>query len=83
MIAKDEEFARAIAALLRNPERLCAMSQAARAYALTCSWDAVFDRVYMAYRPLLERAERERAAWAWEACVRVAFTGSTTDSSPG
>jgi phosphatidylinositol alpha 1,6-mannosyltransferase len=35
--------------LVRNVERLRVMGEAARAYALTCSWDAIFDAVYAAY----------------------------------
>ncbi len=52
-IAEDAGFASAIAGLLRDPVGLEAMRTQAREYALTCSWDAVFDRVYAAYRPLL------------------------------
>lgn len=52
-IADDLDFASAIAAILRDPARLETMGARAREYALTCSWDAVFDRVYAAYRPLL------------------------------
>ena len=36
------------------------MRLAARKYALTCSWDAVFDRVYNAYGDVLDRY-RERS----------------------
>jgi glycosyltransferase involved in cell wall biosynthesis len=52
-IAEENDFAGAIAGILRDPEHLGAMRTRAREYALTCSWDAVFDRVYAAYRPLL------------------------------
>ena len=48
-IAEDDGFAAAIVAILEDPERHAAMRTAARAYALTCTWDAVFDRVYSAY----------------------------------
>ena len=48
-IVPDEGFAPAVAELLRAPERLEAMREAARAHALTCSWDAVFERVYSSY----------------------------------
>jgi glycosyltransferase involved in cell wall biosynthesis len=48
-IARDEEFAAAIVELLASHERLQAMRLAARAYALGCSWDAVFERVVAAY----------------------------------
>lgn len=65
-IAADDQFADAVASILTDPVRLAAMRQGAREYALECSWDAVFDRVYAAYRPLL----RER------------LTGVASDSSP-
>jgi glycosyltransferase involved in cell wall biosynthesis len=54
-IAADAGFAEAIAGILRNPAHLAAMRLKARAHALNCSWDAVFDRVYTAYKPLLCR----------------------------
>ena len=58
LIADDAGFAPAIIDLLRDPQRLAAMGAKAQAYALTCSWDAVFDRVYEAYRPLLRDLDR-------------------------
>jgi len=54
-IVADDEFANAVAGVLRDPARHAAMRQAARAYALTMSWDAVFDGVYAAYRHILKR----------------------------
>lgn len=54
-VAPDAGFAKAVLGILANPEGMAAMRVAARRYALTCSWDAVFDRVYEAYRPLLLR----------------------------
>lgn len=48
-IATDEGFPEAIARLLRERETMERMQTAARAYALQCSWDAVFERVYAAY----------------------------------
>lgn len=48
-IVPDEDFVPAIATLAQNRTRLTEMRVAARAYALTCSWDAVFDRVYKGY----------------------------------
>jgi glycosyltransferase involved in cell wall biosynthesis len=51
-IAEDCAFSTAIATLVRDPARLAAMRLAARARALTCTWDAVFDRVYAAYETL-------------------------------
>jgi glycosyltransferase involved in cell wall biosynthesis len=56
-IVSDHEFAIAIAALLDQPQRLSAMRTAARTYAETASWDAVFEGVYAAYDSVLT-AER-------------------------
>ncbi len=53
LVRAPGEFAAAIASLVRDPERLAAMRAAARGYALGCSWDAVFDRVYAAYAEAL------------------------------
>jgi len=48
-IATDEAFADAIAETVQDAEQLACMREAARAYAMTCSWDAVFERVVAAY----------------------------------
>jgi glycosyltransferase involved in cell wall biosynthesis len=48
-IVEDEQFASAIAVILANPATHEAMRQSARAYALTASWDSVFEGVYAAY----------------------------------
>jgi phosphatidylinositol alpha 1,6-mannosyltransferase len=58
-IATDEEFAAAVAAILTDPARHAAMRTAARAYALTMSWDAVFEGVYAGYAPILPAIENE------------------------
>jgi glycosyltransferase involved in cell wall biosynthesis len=52
-VVPDAGFVPAIAALAQDRDRLTQMRLAARAYALTCSWDAVFDRVYEGYRDAL------------------------------
>jgi glycosyltransferase involved in cell wall biosynthesis len=52
-IAKDADFAAAIARILSDPVLHASMRTAARQYALAASWDAVFDGVYSAYRPVL------------------------------
>lgn len=52
-IAPDVEFAQAIAELIEEPELLREMRRAARDYALTASWDAVFEGVYAGYRSIL------------------------------
>lgn len=48
-IADDDGFAAAVEQMLCHPQLHEQMRMAARAYALTCSWDAVFERVYAAY----------------------------------
>lgn len=48
-ICEEDAFAAAITELAGDPERLLAMRAAARAYALTCSWDAVFEGVLATY----------------------------------
>ena len=48
-VTDDDHFAGAVAELVRDRARLDAMRVKARAYALGCSWDAVFDRVYAGY----------------------------------
>jgi glycosyltransferase involved in cell wall biosynthesis len=57
-IVPDHQFAAAIAAILAEPARHERMRQAARAYAVTASWDSVFEGVYAAYRDLKPVAER-------------------------
>jgi glycosyltransferase involved in cell wall biosynthesis len=52
-IVPDAEFASAVSEILAETEMHAAMRQAARAYALTASWDSVFDGVYCAYRAML------------------------------
>jgi glycosyltransferase involved in cell wall biosynthesis len=52
-VAKDEDFAASVATLATDPDRLKRMRLATREYALGCSWDAVFGRVYDAYQDAL------------------------------
>jgi hypothetical protein len=52
-VAPDASFATAIATLANDRNRLARMRSAAREYALTCSWDAVFTRVYEGYNDAL------------------------------
>ncbi len=49
---KPTDLPRKIVELVRDPERLRTMGEAARAYALTCRWDTIFDGVYAAYPAL-------------------------------
>jgi glycosyltransferase involved in cell wall biosynthesis len=48
-IAADEAFPSAIARLMQDRLLLQTMRRSARAYALGCSWDAVFEKVYAGY----------------------------------
>jgi len=48
-VTEDDHFAEAIVELVRDQPRLDEMRLRAREYALGCSWDAVFDRVYAGY----------------------------------
>jgi hypothetical protein len=61
-IVRDEDFAAAIAGVLADPARHAEMRLAARSYALTMSWDSVFEGVYAAYETILP--VREQAATA-------------------
>jgi phosphatidylinositol alpha 1,6-mannosyltransferase len=62
-IVPDGEFTRAIAGILGDPAAHHAMRLAARSYALTASWDAVFEGVYSGYRGIVP-VRRELAAAA-------------------
>jgi glycosyltransferase involved in cell wall biosynthesis len=57
-IVSDEEFAAAVAGVLGDPDKHAAMRIAARAHALTMSWDSVFEGVYAAYEELLPQQEQ-------------------------
>ena len=48
-VVPDDGFAQAIATLVRDRALLQKMRDEARAYAVGCSWDAVFSRVCTAY----------------------------------
>jgi phosphatidylinositol alpha 1,6-mannosyltransferase len=52
-VTMDDRFATTIAELVRDRARLEGMRLRAREYALGCSWNAVFDRVYEGYRTAL------------------------------
>ena len=52
-IVCDEEFAAAVAGVLAEAEKHARMRLAARNYALTASWDSVFEGVYAAYETML------------------------------
>jgi glycosyltransferase involved in cell wall biosynthesis len=61
-IVCDEEFAAAIAGVLADPARHTQMRLAARSYALTMSWDSVFEGVYAAYETMLPAREQSAVA---------------------
>jgi phosphatidylinositol alpha 1,6-mannosyltransferase len=61
-VVADEGFTAAIAAVMADPASLAAMRLAARAYALTASWDAVFEGVYAGYRTILPARRELKAA---------------------
>ncbi|AXC11014.1 putative glycosyl transferase, group 1 family protein [Acidisarcina polymorpha] len=62
LIAEDTSFAAAVASILEHPQRHSAMRRAARQYALTASWDAVFEGVYEAYEKVAPKLARN-VAW--------------------
>ena len=57
-IVQDGEFARAVAEVLADPVKHARMCQAAHAYAITASWDSVFEGVYAAYETIVPRVEQ-------------------------
>ena len=59
-IVPDEGFAAAAAEVLGDPIKHAEMRHSARAYALTASWDSVFEGVCAAYGPMV--TEREHVA---------------------
>jgi glycosyltransferase involved in cell wall biosynthesis len=54
-IVPDAEFAAAIAGVLADPEKHAQMRLNARTYALTASWDSVFEGVYAVYETMLQQ----------------------------
>jgi glycosyltransferase involved in cell wall biosynthesis len=60
-IVPDGEFAAAAAGVLGDPEKHAEMRRAARSYALTMSWDAVFEGVYAGYEGLVTQEQLAKA----------------------
>jgi phosphatidylinositol alpha 1,6-mannosyltransferase len=52
-IVPDEQFASAVAEVLGNPIKHAEIREAARAYAMTASWDSVFEGVYAGYESIM------------------------------
>ena len=61
-IVPDDGFAVAIAGILGDPVKHEEMRCAARRYALTASWDSVFEGVYAAYESILSVSKVGEAA---------------------
>ena len=61
-IAPDDEFTAAIAHLMAAPNTLAAMRLAAREYAMTASWDAVFEGVWSHYAELFPAGQIRMAS---------------------
>jgi len=61
-IVPDNQFTTAIAGLLAEPERLARMREAARTYAVSASWDSVFEGIYAAYQTIQPAAKHISAA---------------------
>jgi len=57
-VTDDDHFAEAVAGLVRDRARLEEMRLKAREYALGCSWDAVFERVYAGYETAFDAGRR-------------------------
>ena len=68
-IVPDAEFTSAIAAILADPAKHAAMREAARAYALTASWDSVFENVYAAYETILPQRQRAVESKSTGSCL--------------
>ena len=52
-VAPDADFASAVAGILGDSAQHAAMRKAARAYAITASWDSVFEGVYAGYEKIV------------------------------
>jgi len=62
-----------VAELVRDRQRLDRMRLKARQYAMGCSWDAVFDRVYAGYEtglPVRGVKDRELAQTGFKDALR-------------
>jgi phosphatidylinositol alpha 1,6-mannosyltransferase len=53
LIARDDDFAAAVASMLIDPGLHASMRKSARAYAHQASWDTVFESVYAGYGTIL------------------------------
>jgi phosphatidylinositol alpha 1,6-mannosyltransferase len=60
-VTGDDNFAGAVAELVKDRARLEQMRLSAREYALGCSWDGVFDRVYAGYETAMVRSRQSQS----------------------
>ena len=61
-VVADAEFASATSGILGDPVKHAQMRSAARAYALTASWDSVFEGVYAGYEMMLPKGGAGQAS---------------------
>jgi phosphatidylinositol alpha 1,6-mannosyltransferase len=61
-VVPDDQFAAAIAEVFADPAHHAQMRRSARDYALTASWDSVFEGIYAAYEQLFSTAQHNTAA---------------------
>ena len=55
-----DDFVKFSIELMDNPEKLATMKKASREFALSCSWDAVFEAVYDAYAEAIDISEEQK-----------------------
>ena len=61
-VAKDRsEFSKYVLRLMGDPDEFLRMKRSSRAFALSRSWEAVFDGVYDAYRHAIRLSRKSRA----------------------
>jgi phosphatidylinositol alpha 1,6-mannosyltransferase len=61
-VAADADFSTAVERIVTHPALHAAMREQARAYAMSASWDAVFEKVYAAYVPVIASRSTRNAA---------------------
>jgi phosphatidylinositol alpha 1,6-mannosyltransferase len=61
-VAADADFSAAIERIAANPGLHAAMREQARTYAMSASWDAVFEKVYAGYLPVVASGSKANAA---------------------
>jgi phosphatidylinositol alpha 1,6-mannosyltransferase len=59
LIARDEDFAAAVATVLNQPQLHTAMRTNARNFAQGSSWDSVFEAVYEGYQTILQNPAQQ------------------------